>query len=591
MKRTFVPRHARSGSHASEEDEGTSENRLLAPASWWGSGARPQPIIDLDDLPTGHPLSTVLTSMSRPQPGAARPLHIALVGEGTYPFGPGGVSLWCHQLIEGMPEHSFTAVALTVDGSERAAWDRPTNLTQVINLPLWGFASGRTPRRSGPWPAFVEAHRAFLHALVRPVPQSPVAVDSPSEFELALRTMIETARGGDVSRELATDGSVQRLIEAWREFAPDGRQRPLTVREAVATTARLEHMLRPLSHPPIEADIVHLSMNGISGLVGLHSKWALGTPVVLSEHGVYLRERYLGLATDDAGHKVKVLTARFHRAMSSAVYRTADVLAPHSSFNRRWQRYGGGQTDRMETMYNGIDPADFPAAQGEPDEPTIVYVGRVDPLKDLHTLIRAFAIVRASLPDARLRMFGPVTRENEEYFGTCQALVVQLGLTGAATFEGRVARTVDAYRAGHVVALTSVSEGFPFTVVESMSVGRPQVATDVGGVAEAVGDAGLVVPARDPHAVAEACLRLLGDADLRREMAERARRRVLDQFTLRQWTDAYRDIYSALAQSARPRHATRPGSVVDLTRAEEGAASGSSASQASQASQASEASA
>jgi hypothetical protein len=73
-------------------------------------------------------------------------------------------------------------------------------------------------------------------------------------------------------------------------------------------------------------------------------------------------------------------------------------------------------------------------------------------------------------------------------------------------------------------------------------------------VSEAVGDAGFIVPPRDFEAVAQACLALLTNADLRSEMGRRARRRVLDRFTLQQWTDAYREIYAALTPSAVPRH-------------------------------------
>jgi glycosyltransferase involved in cell wall biosynthesis len=271
----------------------------------------------------------------------------------------------------------------------------------------------------------------------------------------------------------------------------------------------------------------------------------------MSEHGVYLRERYLSLAAENVSHAVKTLLIRFHRAIAGAAYRMVDVLAPHSSYNRRWQLYNGADPARMRTMYNGINPDDFPAAAGEPDDPTIVFVGRIDPLKDLHTLIRAFAIVHRELPGARLRMFGPVPDVNKEYHASCLRLITELGLTGAATFEGRVPRQVDAYGAGHLVALTSVSEGFPFTVVESMSTGRPQVCTNVGGVSEAVGDAGFVVPPRDHAAVAAACLTLLRDDELRRRLGATARRRVLDMFTLDQWTDAYRDIYGELEEVAR----------------------------------------
>src|SRR6185503_10443037 len=238
---------------------------------------------------------------------------------------------------------------------------------------------------------------------------------------------------------------------------------------------------------------------------GMTAKWRHGVPLVMSEHGIYLRERYLGYLDDDAPHAVKVLLLSFFRSLAGAAYHLADALAPHSQYNRRWQLHNGADPDRMWTMYNGVEPDAFPPAQSEPDQPTIVYVGRIDPLKDLHTLIRAFALVRQAVPDARLRIFGGTTAANQVYRDSCQRLIDDLGLTRAAVLEGRASRQAEAYHLGHVVALTSISEGFPYTVVEAMSCGLPVVCTNVGGVAEAVAEAGYVVPPRNYHAVARAC--------------------------------------------------------------------------------------
>ncbi|WP_216215607.1 GT4 family glycosyltransferase PelF [Amycolatopsis aidingensis] len=484
--------------------------------------------------------------------------HIAVVSESTYPFGPGGVSLWTHQLIEGMPEHSFTAVAITAHGTERVAWPVPANLAGVVNIPLWAGPPARARRVPG---SFADTHRAFLRAMLAAAEPDPrLRHERGTEFLAALRGFFDYARHGDLGAALSTNDSVDRLLVAWRE-AGEGAPGKLTLHDAIVATDRIEHLLRPLAQPPVRADVCHLAMNGTSALVGMAAKWAHGTPIVLSEHGVYLRERYLGSAQEPVSPAVRLLLLRFFRALAAAGYRTADLLAPHSSYNRRWGIYNGAAPERVRTMYNGIDPADFPPAGAEPDEATIVFVGRIDPLKDLHTLLRAFALVRARRPGARLRMFGPVPAGNEDYHADCLRLAAELGLDGSAVFEGRVPRQADAYHAGHLVALPSVSEGFPYTVVESMCTGRPPVCTDVGGVREAVGDAGLVVPPRDHAAFAAACLRLLDDAGLRRELGARARRRVLDRFTLGRWNDAYREVYRDLLRDPVPALTGGPGTV------------------------------
>lgn len=484
------------------------------------------------------------------QPGGQ--LRIALVSEGTYPYHLGGVSVWCDQLIRGIEEHRFTTVALTVTGLEKSLWAPPANLDQIVNVPLWGTAPKR-PRREVPGWRFHQAYQAFAQALVAPPTVGAIATRRSGEaFARALRGLFGYAQRADLGAALLSDRTLTQLMDAWEaatneRAAYSGHDRPLTLAEALIASDLIEHTLRPLSLPPPDVDICHLAMNGLCALVGLASKWTHGSRIVMSEHGVYLRERYLTMVDEPLPHAVKVLLLNFFRSLAVAGYVSADVVAPHSSYNRRWALHHGADEDRMWTMYNGIDPAEFPVARGEPDVPTIVFMGRVDPIKDLHTLIRAFALVRAEIPNARLRMFGPVATGQWAYYDSCRALVDALELGNSATFEGRITRPTDAYHAGHIVVLSSISEGFPYTVVESMATGRPVVCTNVGGVAEAVGDAGFVVTPRDHRAIADSCLSLLLDPALRRGLGAAARERVLNRFTLDQSLDDYRRVYRELS--------------------------------------------
>jgi glycosyltransferase involved in cell wall biosynthesis len=456
------------------------------------------------------------------------------------------VSLWCDQLIRGLPEYRWEMVALTVDGSERELWTQPDNLEYTRAIPMWGAAPVRRGRRrtGAPGKEFANAYESFLTALVTPLdPRSDEAAVSRSRFLLALRGLYEyTAQGGELADALTSNQALTQMMDAWYGVHDDG----LALADAIEASWLIERMLRPLAVPPVAADVVHASMNGLSMLVAMATKWRHGTPVVMSEHGIYLRERYLAALHEDIPHAVKVLLLSFFRALAGSAYLIADVLAPHSSYNRRWQLQNGADPERMWTMYNGVAPDRFPPAESEPDRPTIVFMGRIDPLKDLHTLIRAFATVRAQIPQARLRIFGETPPGNELYRASCLQLIRDLGLRGTAVLEGRVEGQVEAYHAGTIVALTSMSEGFPYSVVEAMACGRAVVCTNVGGVAEAVADAGLVVAPRDHVAVGDACVRLLRDDDLRRRMSLTARDRVLSLFTLGHSLNAYREVYQRL---------------------------------------------
>jgi glycosyltransferase involved in cell wall biosynthesis len=129
----------------------------------------------------------------------------------------------------------------------------------------------------------------------------------------------------------------------------------------------------------------------------------------------------------------------------------------------------------------------------------------------------------------------------------------ELGLAGRVTLHGHVdsEEVRRALRAADALLHPSLSEGMPTVMLEAMACELPVVVTDVGGVREALGDGveGIVVPPRDPAALAAALERLRRDPPLRRRMGEAGRRRVRAEFTLEQQLDQFEDFYLALARS------------------------------------------
>ncbi|MFI9344083.1 GT4 family glycosyltransferase PelF [Streptomyces sp. NPDC052773] len=465
--------------------------------------------------------------------------RVTLLTEGTYPHSHGGVSVWCDQLVTGMPDVDFDVIAVTGTGREPVVWDLPGHVAGVRSVPMWGPAPpGRAPRGRARR-RLEAAYERFLAALV----------DASAEdgFAPALHTLGRAAADGQLSPFLRGDTAIAVLTAVWtRPGLPVREARP-TLHDAVTATALLEHALRPLAAPPPETGVAHAVSGGVAVLPGLAALERHGVPLLLTEHGVYLRERYLGYRKAPYRWPVKAVLLGFFRLLAEETYRRAALITPGNRYNRLWEEQGGADPASIRTVYNGVDPAAFPPAGPEPDHLTLSWAGRVDPIKDLETLIRAFALVRERLPDVRLRLFGGTPRGGEGYRERCEALAAELGQAGAVTFEGRVDDIRDAYAAGNVVMLSSISEGFPFTLIEAMSCGRATVSTDVGGVREAVGDTGLVVPPRDPAAMAAAALELLDDPARRRAMGEAARLRVIEQFTLRQTIDTFRAIYHELS--------------------------------------------
>ena len=469
-------------------------------------------------------------------------MDVALIGEGTYPHQFGGVSVWCDQLVRGMPDYDFSLVALVATGAEPVRWSLPENVTSVDTVPLWGPPpAGPASRRHGRRrfrPAECPALSDLIDVLLAP------PAEAQGRFAGVLREVFEFAQAENLTASLSSDWAVSLLSKAWRDWRLDSTEVAPSLHDAVTAMQLLEHSLRPLSHAPVRADVAHAVTNGLGALPALAAKWRYGSPMIVTEHGIYMREQYLHSRRSPFRWPVRALHLRFLRGLCSLGYSEAEMITPGNVYNKRWEEQLGADMSRVRTVYNGVDPADFPASESEPEVPTISWAGRIDPVKDLETLLLAFALVHRQMPSARLRMFGSPPHGQEAYLQRCKALAAELGLGGVATFEGRVERIRDAYDSGQIVVLCSISEGFPYTLIEAMTCGRPCVATDVGGVTEAVADTGMIVPPRNPEALAQSCLTLLQDAGLRRKLGAAARMRALEYFTVDRAISAFDEIYT-----------------------------------------------
>lgn len=137
-------------------------------------------------------------------------MNIALITEGTYPFAFGGVSVWCDQLIRGMPGYDFHLVALVATSAELAVWALPDNVVSMSTVPLWGPAPAPVAGRRGGPPL------RLLRQLIEFLLDSPAG--APGRFGGILRELHEySSRHGSLSTSLASDKAVGLLAEAWRE--------------------------------------------------------------------------------------------------------------------------------------------------------------------------------------------------------------------------------------------------------------------------------------------------------------------------------------------------------------------------------------
>ncbi|WP_346779922.1 DUF3492 domain-containing protein [Streptomyces sp. S3(2020)] len=494
-------------------------------------------------------------------------MRIGLLTEGGYPYVSGDARLWCDRLVRGLGQHEFDIYALSrSEEQEDEGWvPLPSQVSRVRTAPLWtaeddGVGYGRRARRR-----FAECYGELAAVLCAGRCEGPSALEA-DRFGSALYGLAELARDeGGLVGALRSEAAVSALERACRAPGAARPAREARVPDLLAVAAHLERALRPLSLDWYEddglgsVDLCHAASGGPAALPGLLARHFSDVPLLVTEYGVQLRTHYL--SATEASPSVRSLLAAFHGRLAAEIYGRAALVTPGNTHARRWQERCGADRDKIRTVYPGMDAARFAEVGESPecaDPDTLVWVGRIEPTKDLISLLHAFAEIRKEEPKTRLRIIGvPAGPEGTAYLGHCKALAAQLFPDEADGLHAvgdnpvsfgeiggpEVPALADAYASGAVTVLSSVVEGFPISLVEAMFCGRATVSTDVGAVVEVIGGTGLVVPPRNPRALAEACVTLLRDPERRERLGAAARARALELFTVDQNITAFHGIY------------------------------------------------
>lgn len=258
-------------------------------------------------------------------------------------------------------------------------------------------------------------------------------------------------------------------------------------------------------------------------------------PIVYTEHNVWPRYR-------SPTRWANALTF----ARNAHVFAVSGEVAASIRYPRPLRGLG---MPPVEVLHHGVDPKHLErwsnpdgalAELGIPDgAPVVATVANFKGHKGHRYLLEAASIVRRSLPQARFVLVGAGPTEP-----SVRERAATLGLDGSVVFAGPRDDALRIAGASDLFVLPSEQEGLPIALLEAMALGRPVVATRVGGIPEVVEDGrqGILVPPRDPAALAEAILALLGDPGRRARMGEEARRRAAD-FDLRRAVRRIEDVY------------------------------------------------
>jgi glycosyltransferase involved in cell wall biosynthesis len=499
-------------------------------------------------------------------------LSVLLTTEGTYPYHKGGVSTWCHALTSKVSDVDFTILALAMHPYVERAYDLAPNVRQLVTVPIWGTED---PAEYGRYESAAEFLRCRWHTTPEVIARHFVpayaillreaVATSPSRTALtdALVALHDYFSVFDYQRTMSDrqvwEAFVQIASDGWRRAEPSGP--PPALGELADAWRWLGRLLTVLATPIPRTDVTHSAAAAFCGLPCIIAKERWGTPYLLTEHGVYVREQYLNLGRSIPSVFVRWILSRVIGAVADLNYAHADQVSPVCRYNTRWERWRGVPSERIQVIYNGVDPARFSPAEDaiDNDRPLVASVGLIFPLKGQRDLIDAAAIVRRTVPRVEVRLYGSAS--DREYFEECQTRVHELGLEETVIFAGSTKEPWEVYRRADVVAMASISEAFPYALIEAMLCGAAIVATDVGGVREALGEAGILVDPRDPGALAAAITALVGSAEERRRLGDAARARALELFTEERFVDAYRTAYRSFIGRAQPGAGGRPSVV------------------------------
>ena len=503
----------------------------------------------------------------------AQSADIALLLEGTFPYVSGGVSSWINQIIRAYPEYRFAIVFL---GSRREDYGEfryplPDNVVHFEEHYLYApihWHQQPAPRKGS------ERGEALALRLIDAFSEG---MDSPRAMDAFREAALELLPGGALRLEdfLYSQSAWNIICDIYRKHCAD----PSFV--DFFWTVRIMYqplwMLARVAHELIPVRAVHCASTGYAGFLGGLMAQTRGTPLILSEHGIYTKERKIDLFKSEWIRDNRNIFQRdptelsyfrqmwiqFFEWMGRYCYHCADPIIALYEANRLRQVLDGAPAERTFNIPNGIQLARFAPLRTQRPEappPVLCLIGRVVPIKDIKTFIRAMRRVVNQRPDAQGWIAGPED-EDPAYATECHNLVRSLGLQEHIHFLGFQRVEALMPQIGLVV-LSSISEALPLVLLEGYAAGVPTVTTDVGSCRQlveglddedrALGHSGMVVPIADPQRLADAALALLGDTAAWQAASQAAIARVERYYTDTLMFARYRKVYETALERTPP---------------------------------------
>ena len=469
-------------------------------------------------------------------------MKICIVAEGCYPYVVGGVSGWIHSMIQAFPEHEFIILAITTDRemSGKFEYKLPQNVCAVYEAYLddLDWSEGKKEGRR------TKLKRSDYRALRSLLMNRRVEWDAIFEmFKNANFSIDDLLMGADFLKIVTEYYNLNFPQIPFSDFL-------WTMRSIYLP------LFLMLKTPIPRADVYHCVATGYAGVLGAMGNKLYGGHLLLSEHGIYTREREEEIikAPWVKGIYKGIWIDQFKK-MSLVAYEKADLVTSLYGHARELQIDLGCPEYKTEVTPNGIVVENFENLPGKhEDELNKIQIGavlRVTPIKDVKTMIQAFAYAKERVPNLRLFIMGPVD-EDEVYARECYELVRDLGVKDVL-FTGRI-NVKDYLGRMDMTILTSISEGQPLTILESFAAGKPVIATDVGNCSallygeegDDLGEAGIITHIMNTQEISDAMVKLALSDELREEMGRVGYERVCRYYRVESMREKYSELYGRL---------------------------------------------
>ena len=469
-------------------------------------------------------------------------MRVCLICEGSYPYVPGGVSSWVQMLCSQFQDVEFViwAIATTREEMSEYAYHIPENVKEIRTL----YMGDATFKKSGRKIRMTREEKETLKGLIS---NSVDAIDWTGVLALA--------------KQHHQHMSDLLMSEAFYDLCEEEYHRQNSKKVFLQFLWNFRGIYFPLmyiiSQEIPKADNYHAVSAGYAGILGSCASYINGVPLLLSEHGIYTREREEDIIRSNwVGGEFKGLWIDFFKKLSFIAYQQAGVVTTLFETNRSLQIELNCPPEKIRIIPNGVNAQDFDCCRKRKKSGSFVLgaVLRVVPIKDVKTMLLAFDIVKQAEPTVRLKIMGNC-EEDPVYYQECVELLTELG-TKDVEFLGQV-NIKEHLPEVDLLLLSSISEGQPLAILEGMASEIPFVATNVGdcramlegeGEDDDFGPAGIVVPVMNSEAMAQAILRLIHNPGQLARMGQAGRKRVETYYSLKGMLDAFRRVYEYLEE-------------------------------------------